>query len=246
MTNIILILGCMLFLFDLIEIITNYDYYFHNEDNRLFYGELLVMRVSIILSCLISCVLLLCNYGNMKFVPLILFLIYYPFLTFNNSAIYSFEYVRLIVYLIVLSSLFLKKNSISAYKMLHKEPKFYVNFNGIKNIWSERNPLVNTILCVGLVSFIYLYCREVIPLDFFFTSCLILCVIGQICLCAGLKRGINLAWIGVVLYMSWVILWTLKYDYTWYIHSSMLIPILIEQISLLIDKKGKSAWSVMK
>lgn len=246
LTNIILILGCLLFLFDLIEIITNCDSYFHNEDNRLFYGELLIIRVSIIFSCLSSCVLLSCNYGNIKFVPLIIFLIYYPFLTFNNFTIFSFEYVRLIAYLIVISSLFLKRNGISAYRMLHKEPKFCIDFNGIKNIWSERNPLVNTILCAGLVSFIYLYCREVIPLDFFFTSCMILCAIGQICLCAGLKRGLNLVWSGGIMYMSWVILWTLKYDYTWYFHSSMLIPILIEQISLLIDKNGKSAWSVMK
>lgn len=199
--------------------------------------------------CYLFCsIRLFCNIGLGKFLPLALSIAIF-FMGIYRGEDYSIALSYTVIpYIIILCSLLFKKNHRTGFNALKPTN---ISFPLVKKVWHNRNMFVNILTTIGslittflgIVGLSVLYDTRYAEFECYLWAFPFMCVswmIGQILVTLGYKLGCWILWFGTLLFVG------CQFNYGSVIVSAIaLIPVVVEQLILLIPKNNKSAISIM-
>lgn len=194
---------------------------------------------------------LFCNFGTGKYLPIIFSISTIIICIYHGEQCSLALLYTVIPYILILSSFFLKKNNISGFKSLKSTS---ISLSIIKQVWRDRNVMVNSFTVIGSIvtiflascgiNFIYEVYRDFRCDYWSFSFMYISWMIGQVLVTFGYKLGCWIIWLGSLIFIGCLLNDGTLTDRFMSIIIA-LIPVLTEQLILLIRKNNKSAISVM-
>lgn len=219
--------------------------------NYSFGGLLSVIACSAAICAVAGIIRLICNLGDGKYLPLLYIFVMMMFCVGRGDGLFSWVAGFIIPYSLILISLNLSKNGKSGFALLNSPKIYYPN---IAKVWKERNLVVNLIVLVGMAlttMAMILGIKDILrsiryggEWDWDWVTAIIYLYwfVGQIYLVIGYRLGSWIQWTGI-LFMGFFFLFHYHEIWTTMFYA---VPVLIQQLLLLIRSKGKTAWSVMK
>lgn len=200
--------------------------------------------------CYLFCsIRLFCNIGLGKFLPFALSIAIFLIGFYRGEDCSIALSYTVIPYIIILCSLLLKKNHRTGFNALKSTN---ISFSLVRKVWRNRNMFVNILTTIGSLitaflgivglSILYYDTRyaEFKCDDWAFSFMYVSWMIGQMLVTLGYKLGCWILWFGTLLFVG------CQFNYGSVNYSAIaLIPVVVEQLILLIPKNNKSAISIM-